>query len=203
MLFGFSTSSPWQTSKRSNYLRVSREIMKLAKIVLCQTELAEAETLSKMLVGSKKEKKTARDRLARLVAPPPKRPFYYCSNEITFLPRWTRDSVRYLGDYIDLLAKHMTFEFTGKKGSLRKSLGKNIYELLQIQTVKSKYGVLLEILQRYNSLLYNPSKHDFYVPFSRPHRFTSKEVVLDAFITMKLAEQIKLISKNANIAASC
>ena len=195
-------SSSWRTSKPSDYLKVSQEIMKLAKDVLSKDELEEADKLSLMLVGKKKEKKTARDRLAKLVAPPPKRPLYYCSHEIRFLPRWTRDSVRYLGDYIDVLVKHMTYEFTGNKASLRKSLGKNIAELYQIQDVKSLHGTLLETLWRYNKLLYNPSKHDFYVPNSRPHRFTSKEVVFDVFITMKLAEKIKLISNSAREAVS-
>lgn len=176
--------------------------MTLAKNVLSKAELAEVNILSKMLVGTKKEKKTARDRLTKLVAPPPKRPLYYCSHEITFLPRWTRDSVRYLGDYIDILVKHMVYEFTGKKASLQRSLGRNVFELSRIEKIKSQHGILFETLRLYNELLYNPSKHDFYVPYSRPHRFTSKEVILDAFITMKLADQIKSISKKAKLAVS-
>lgn len=57
---------------------------------------------------------------------------------------------------------------------------------------------LIDKLKRYNSFLYCPGKHDFKVPPGRGHRFTSKEVVLTAFITMKLAADIKKISQTAS-----
>lgn len=63
-----------------------------------------------------------------------------------------------------------------------------------------KHGLSTELIDkliRYNSFLYCPGKHDFNIPPGRGHRFTSKEVVLAAFITMKLATEIKKISQTA------
>ena len=131
----------------------------------------------------------------KLVEPPPKRPLYYLQHEIRFLPRWTRDSIRYCGDYIDLLVKAATFEFSGDPRVKKYSLGKNLNIL-----GSKKYDVsneLINKLKKYNSFLYRPGKHDFKVPKGRGHRFTSKEVVLTAFVTMKLAKKIKSISKLA------
>jgi predicted DNA-binding protein YlxM (UPF0122 family) len=50
------SSSVWRTSKRSDYLKLSCEIMRFATDVLSSNELAEVDALSKMLVGNKKEK---------------------------------------------------------------------------------------------------------------------------------------------------
>jgi len=148
-----------------------------------------------MLAGSKTRKREAFYRLHELVHPPPKRPLYYAQHELEFLPRWTRDGIRYLGDYIDMLVKAMAFEFTKDPNCKKRSLGRNI-QLLEAK----KYGIppdLIERLERYNSFLYQPGKHDFSLPSGRSHRFTSREVVLTAFITMKLAEDIKKLSQYA------
>ena len=112
-----------------------------------------------------------------------------------FLPRWTRNSIRYLGDYIDLLVKVMAFEVTKDYRCKRSSLGINLRRIKP-----KKYGIesdLLDRLRKYNSFLYQPGKHDFRVSRGRGHRFTSREVVLTAFITMKLAEDIKKRSRFA------
>jgi len=192
-------SSPWKTGDISEALDALPEIIELAKNVLVPIELEKAEKLAEMLVGTKKEKKQAKARLMLLVRPPPKRPLYYCMHEIQFLPRWTRNTMRYLGDYIDMLVKEMTFEFTGKNSARKRSLGANLNRLNP-----EKHGVsadLLDKLKRYNSFLYSPGKHDFSTPLGRNHRFTSREVVLTAFVTIKLATQIKSISKLARDAA--
>jgi hypothetical protein len=38
----------------------------------------------------------------------------YAQHELQFLPRWTRDAIRDLGDYIDILAKHLVFHDMGE-----------------------------------------------------------------------------------------
>lgn len=111
------------------------------------------------------------------------------------LPLYTRDAIRYLGDYIDLLVKAMAFEFVGDQKCKNSSLGTNLRTLKPV-----KYKVpseLLAKLSKYNSFLYQPGKHDFNIPSGRSHRFTSKEVVFTSFITMKLADDIKKLSQFA------
>jgi hypothetical protein len=112
-----------------------------------------------------------------------------------FLPRWTRNGIRYLGDYIDLLVKALAFEITKDPHCTQSSLGANIHKLSP-----KKHGIpqeLVDKLKKYNSFLYQPGKHDFNIPHGRSHRFTSKEAVFTAFITMKLADEIKKLSQHA------
>jgi hypothetical protein len=186
-------SSPWKTGHKDKTLQALPEIVKLAKDTLTFENFEEAEKISKMLVSGKKDRKYARYRLAVLVRPPPSRPLMYLMPLMLKLPRQTRDPIRYLGDYIDLLIKEMTFEFVGGKSRTR-SLGKNIWNLKKDKAIPS---ILLDKLERYNNFLYNPGKHDFSLPPGRKHRFTSREVVLTAYITMKLAEEILSISNLA------
>lgn len=55
--------------------------------------------------------------------------------------------------------------------------------------------IFLGLLKRYNSFLYRPGKHDFKLPTGRKgHRFTSREVVLTAYVTMNLAGRIRAIT---------
>ena len=170
-------------------------VIELAEDTLTPSELDEAERISIMLAGSKRQRREAIYYLMKLVSPPPKRPLYYAEMEMRGLPRWTRDAIRYLGDYIDLLVKSMVFEYTKDNRCKEYSLGRNI-RMLKLR----KHGIppeLIDQLKRYNSFLYRPGKHDFRVPPGRGHRFTSKEVVLTAFITMRLADEIKELSQSA------
>lgn len=130
-----------------------------------------------------------------MVEPPPKRPLYYAQAELRYLPRWTRNAIKYLGDYIDLLVKAMAFEFTKDQRCKESSLGVNIRRLNSKKHSISQARV--DRIAKYNSFLYLPGKHDFSIPAGRSHRFTCKEVVLTVFITMKLAEDIKKISNFA------
>lgn len=193
-------SSRWKTGRRWEALDALPFIVELARDTLDSNVLEEAENLAIMLVGSKGQKRRARARLMEIVAPPPKRPLYYLKHEICFLPRWTRDTIRYCGDYIDLLVKEMTYEFTGDSRVREYSLGRNLRILKP-----RNHGIpseLIDKLKRYNSFLYRPGKHDFILPRGRGHRFTSKEAVLTAFVTMKLADEIKLISQLAEEVSS-
>lgn len=86
-----------------------------------------------------------------------------------------------------------TYE-VAKGKARRSSLGVNVKILRKTKSVPSD---LVERLQRYNDFLYTPGKHDFSLPPGRKHRFTSKEVVLSAYISIDLAERIKSLSKLA------
>jgi hypothetical protein len=169
------------------------DILELAREVLPLDKLKEAMEICEMIGGSKKQREFAKARIRLLVAPPPKRPLHYLMQEMRFLPRDTRDCIRYLGDYIDLLTKELAFENLGGN-TRRNSLGRNA-KLLAERTVGLKD--LGSKLQRYGSVLYTPGKHDFTLPPGREHRFTAKEVVLAAYVTVELAERIKSVSKSA------
>ena len=188
-------SSPYSTGRKSEMLWALPIVIQLAEDTLTPSELYEAERIAIMLAGSKSKRREAIHFLMKFVSPPPKRPLYYAQGEMRVLPRWTRDGIRYLGDYVDLLIKAMTFEYTRDHRCKKYSLGRNLRMLKP-----RKHGIsqeLIDKLKRYNSFLYRPGKHDFSVPPGRGHRFTSKEVVLTAFITMKLAGEIKRISQFA------
>jgi len=186
-------SSPWTTGLKVEALKALPEIVELARDTLPPEKLKEANEIAQMLAGSKSQKRYARAKLALLVKPPPTRPLLYLLPLIMQLPRLTRDCIRYLGDYIDLLTKEMAFEFVG--GRARKnSLGVNVKVLEKSKSIPSD---LTEKLQRYNNFLYSPGKHDFSLPPGRKHRFTSKEVVLTSYISVELAERIKSHSKLA------
>jgi hypothetical protein len=188
--------SPYLTGNKYEVLCALPVVYELAKNVLSPSQLEEAEQISLMLAGSKKQKRDAVFRLTEIVAPPSKRPLYYAQHELEYLPRWTRNGIRYLGDYIDLLIKAMAFEFTKDPRCKQSSLGVNVRKLSP-----KKHGIppeLVDKLTKYNSFLYQPGKHDFNIQHGRSHRFTSKEVVLTAFITMKLAEDVKKLSQFAS-----
>jgi len=183
------------TSKVSEYLLASKEIIALAQELLSEDACIEAERLATMLAGTRRQKNTARQRLIAMVSPPPKRPMYYCQHEVQFLPRWTRNTLRYLGDLIDMLVKAASYEKTRDNRIFTKSLGLAINIFAGYYSENSD---LAELLKRYNNLLYRESKHDFKLPISRKeHRFTSREVVLSIFITTELVSRIMKISRFA------
>lgn len=189
-------SSHYRTGNKNEVLRALPVVCDLAKDVLSPSEFEEAEEVAFKFIGNKTKKREAIWRITELVGHTPKRPLYYAQHELEYLPRWTRDGIRYLGDYIDLLVKAMAFEGTRDKQCLKSSLGINVKKLSP-----KKYEIpseLIDKLARYNSFLYQPGKHDFHVPQGQSHRFTCKEVVLTAFITMKLAEEIRKLSQHAD-----
>jgi hypothetical protein len=189
-------SSPYLTGNKNEILWALPVVCDLAKDVLSPSEFEEAEEVAFKFIGNKTRKREAIWQITEMVGSTPKRPLYYAQHELMYLPRWTRDGIRYLGDYIDLLVKAMAFEVTKDERCLRSSLGVNVRRLSA-----SKCGIpsgLIDKLARYNSFLYQPGKHDFHVPRGQSHRFTCKEVVLTAFITMKLADEIRKLSPHAD-----
>ena len=186
-------SSPWRSGLKHEAMDALPEIIELAKNTLTIGQLADAEKISNMLLGSKKTRQLARYKLALLLPHKPTRPLLYLIPIIMNLPRETRDCIRYSGDYIDLIVKEMAYEFLN--GQARKnSLGINVKNLKNVASVPSD---LVDKLQRYNNFLYSPGKHDFSLPAGRAHRFTSKEAVLTIFISVELGERIKSVSKLA------
>lgn len=185
-----------RTAKASEHLLADREIVSLAKEILSEREYLEAEELAKRLTKTKREKDSARVKLMELVKPPPKRPVYYAQYEMHRLPRWTRDALRYLGDFIDILVKSAVYEKTRDTRIFHFSLGPAI-DKFQIYWPDSKR--LADLLRKYNRFLYRGAKHNFELPKGRKtHRFTSREVVLTAFITMSLADRITAVSRAAD-----
>jgi len=168
------------------------EMLELALETLSPKELAEARVIAEMIHETKRHRANAIRTLRSLIRPPPSRPLYYLGNEMKRLPGNTRNCIRYLGDYLDLLTKEMTFEFLG--GNARKtSLGRNAKALEKVSQLQE----LAHKLQTYAEVIYTPGKHDFSLPPGRRHRFTSAEVVYATCVTVKLADRIKSVSEFA------
>ncbi len=184
-------ASRYRTGKSSEALTSAEEILNLAKELLPEADYNKAINLSVMLVSSKSVKKDAIEQLTSIVAPPPKRPMYYAQHEMEHLPTWTRDAIRYLGDYVDLVCKHLVYQ-TGKSRLGNTSFGASISML---ETRRALPDNILTWLKSYNKFLYRPGKHDFQLPQGRrSHRFTSQETVLTAFVTLRLVEILKQYS---------
>lgn len=185
-----------KTAESADYLLADYEIVVLAKEVLSQETYKEAEQTAIQLTRTKKDKDLARARLMQLVNPPPKRPIYYAQMEIEFLPRWTRNALRYLGDYVDMLVKAAAYEKEPDKRIFNLPFGPAIKIFSRNWPSESK---LTNYLKRYNRFLYRPAKHDFKLPPGRKsHRFTAREVVLTAYVTMQLGEELAKLSEIAN-----
>jgi hypothetical protein len=173
----------------SEYLLANDSLVSLAKEVLSKENYSEAEELA-IEISSNMNRKEAKSRLQAIAAPPPKRPMYYCQHELGLLPRWTRDSMRYLGDYLDMLVKAAIYEKTGRH--TKRPLGGAIVEFSGCYPDQKQ---LINWLEKYNKILYVDAKHDFSLPTGRTkHRFTSREVVLAVFITMTLASRLTDLS---------
>lgn len=174
------------------HLSVRPQIEELSEMILDKKELEEVDLLSEQLVH-KKTQENAVNKLRELVGYRPKRPVYYVWIHLRDLPKDTRTVVFYAGSYIDCLMKHVSNE-----------KGKNIIRALftslrnNIKWSKEVLGAeLVDILYKYESLIYTPAKHDFDEKKGRPHLFSSKEAVSVCFMTMKLAKQLINLSEEA------
>jgi len=180
-----------KTCPKSEYLLIDERIFYLAQSLLNKTEINEAEELSICLASSKSKRRYAIYFLKVKTTVTPKRPLYYCCHELGHLPHWTREAVRYYGDYIDQLIKHLAAEKLNKPKCLTVSLGGNLRTLKG--TLPEPLYTYLEV---YNNLIYTPAKHVFSVK-NRSHLFTSKEVVFICYITLKLKDEIIKVSQAA------
>lgn len=161
-------SSPWRSGFRSDGLDALPEIVELAEEMLTVEQLERADEIAIALLSRKKQRRQAQWELVRMVPLKPSRPLTYLKPVILQLPKATRDVIRYLGDYIDLITKEMTYELLDGKAR-KNSLGINAKQLEKAKSVPSD---LVDKLQKYNSFLYTPGKHDFSLPAERKHRFT-------------------------------
>lgn len=192
-------ATPSQTGRKSEVLWALPYLVELAQDVLSEKEYIEAETTAVYLVRSKKLREAAMQRLKALVTPPPKNPLSSAQEALKGLPRFTRDAIQYLAEYLELLVRAWTFEVTGEAATKTRSLGSNVRKL-QPKKLELPQD-LVDYLKRYNSFVFTPAKHDFTIFKGQRHRFSSREVVLLAYITMKLAERIKELSSAARLQA--
>lgn len=184
-----------KTGKASEALMADSQVASLATELLPSSLLSEAEGQSKLLVGSRTDKAKARAHLKGILGPRPKRPIYYIDREIDSLPHWTRNALRYLGDYVDLLVKSAVYGETKNDKVFESSLGPAITQFRKAFPRESK---LADWLTRYNRFLYRDAKHDMRLPLGRTeHRFTSREVVLCLYITRELANRLVSLSSTA------
>lgn len=191
-------SSPWQSGSREQALEALPEIDSLAKEVLTTEKYEETNKVASMLLKPRKKRKWAHAKLIMEIGYRPTRPLFYLMPLLQGLPRNTRDCIRYLGDYLDLLTKELAFEYLGGN-SRQSSLGKNAFRLLK-SNLSPEIQDIAKTLIRYNSFLYTPGKHDFTLPPGRKHRFTAREVVLTTYVTAVMAKRIKAVSKKARTA---
>ena len=184
-----------ETGEASEALLAATEILALAKELLPKDTYLEAERMANMLTQSKSDKAAARAQLISVLPPPPKRPIYYLAREIRSLPRWTRNAMRFLGDYVDMLAKAAVYEVLSDRDLFGKAFGPTISKF---RVAYPKENTLADYLSRYNKFLYRDAKHDMTLPVARrEHRFTSREVVLCIYISKELARRIISLSELA------
>lgn len=188
----FTMSSSYKTGIRNEALDALPEIVQLAKDVLADKKYEEAESVARMIVSSKRKREIGIAKLKLEIGNHPTRPLIYLWPLLDGLPKYTRDSIRYSGDYLDLLVKELTYENIGGKAR-RSSLKANAKRITKIPELSE----LANDLVRYCDFLYTPGKHDFSRPRGRSHRFTSREVVLTVYITAELGKRILQISESA------
>jgi hypothetical protein len=187
-------SSPWRTGPKIGGLEALPEIAGLAAEMLTVEQLERADEMAMTLLTRRKQRRQVQWELIRMIPLKPSRPLMYLNPIIMQLPNATRDVIRYLGDYVDLITKEMTYEFLNGKARFS-SLGINAKKLEGATSVPRD---LVDKLQRYNSFLYTPGKHDFSLPpEGRKHGFTCKEAVLTIYASIELGERIKAVSKLA------
>jgi len=173
-----------KTCPKEEYLEIGEDILDLSSRILSKNQIEEAENLSIMLTQSKKKREQAIRKILSILPIRPKRPLYYCHHELKYLPRYTRDSMRYLGDYIDFLVKRKAYDITKNSNNLSMSLGSNIKYL------KREFDdEFIEILRTFNQIYVN-AKHKWDVG-ERRHLFTPKEVVHSVFIAAIIGEKLK------------
>ena len=175
--YGKNASEEWN--------EISLDIDEYCKKVLGEEGYNSGVALTNKIISGGKKKEDAISFLQIELGVLPKRPLYYVTMQfLPRLPSYTRDIVRYEGDYIDFLIRNHIL----KKGFRGKSFG---YLVENIKNLVS--SELYENLKVYNRIFYVPAKHDFKVE-KRNHRFTCKETVLITLVTIKLADEIKGLS---------
>ena len=193
------TSWP-KTAPVATALLAGDQIISLARDVLSSDSYEEAEEVAELLTHRGERRRLGIARMVGRLAPFARvqtRPLFYLAMHLKRLPHHTRDSLRYAGDYVDLLAKEWTSDYVGQVAR-RRSLTSNSKTL----QVKAKdFQPLPEMLRRFADFLYTPAKHDFRIPKGQSHRFTSREAVLAVYVSIELGARILKVSSQARKAA--
>jgi len=176
---------------------VSPEIRELGEKVLSAEQVKVAEQTVLDLSKKGKSRNAAKARLILHLGMTPKRPLFYLNTMyLDYLPRCTRDSMRYLGDYVDLLLKAAVSEMSA--GAKKAPFGSNIARGRDLLSTE-----LHEKLTKFNLHVYQPAKHDFSpLKGDRKHRFTAGEVVFAVYIAKQLATEITTLSARAQRVAN-
>ena len=170
--------------------RVSAEIVALAAAVLGETEYQKAGTLAEKFYGTGEDKAAARCELLEMLEPPPERPLYYAQWEGQFLPRWARDIVRILGDFIYRLVKAAILEKPADSAATFTSLQQ---ALDTFEDCWAEEKELAGLLRSFNSALYQDMTdvaEEGYIP----HRFNARDAAWLTYIAVTLAERITRVS---------
>lgn len=154
------------------------------------------DDLSKKILSPGLNRRQGVDELRKRVGNTPQRPLWYLDVEIGNLPYITRNVVRYAGDYIDQLMKHVAHEkapLLKRFQALRTSLANNI------DWSKDTLGPrLTNQLKIFEKEIYTPAKHDFEVK-DREHLFSTKDAIATCLITMALAKNLIELSNEAEL----
>jgi hypothetical protein len=169
---------------------VSADIQALAESTLSSAEIEQATTLTQMLLLTEDSRQRGKALVCTLAPTRPKRPLFYAVSSLWQLPEEARSSMKYFGDYVDILVKSWARLVTGDPRSLTRSLGINISAIDRSLHPGPDF---LDFLESYDNAIYVPAKHDFELPEDRSiHRFTATEALLTAHISAHLAELISI-----------
>lgn len=169
---------------------VSPGIQVLAESCLSPSEATEASGLCRMFFAGEQDKKRAGTLVLNLAPMRPKRPLSYAVRFLRELPEEARTSMKYFGDYVDMLVKSWAEFATGDPRSQQRSLGMNLDALSRSLHPEPEF---LDQLELYDEAVYVPAKHDFELPPDRSvNRFTATEALLTAGITMRLSELVSV-----------
>lgn len=169
---------------------IQPDILAFAENILDSKQLELAEQLSDDLLSNEEDRQHAILHLREIMGTSPKRPIYYLEHEIGGLPEYsTRHVVRYAGDYIDQMIKYCSYDkgdfLIWKTRGLHKSLGQNLNRLKDILPKD-----LIDMLTKFNEIIYVPAKHTWDIPEDRDHLFSSKEAVYICLMVKNLSALI-------------
>jgi hypothetical protein len=177
----------------ASYIDMNKKMEDFAKDILTDDEYEKAHELSwNVAKGSKQQRFEARVALMKMLEPPP-RMLETAQSQIQYLPTSRYNSVQALRDYMDVLVKAISFEFTHNPGCKEDSLTENIARL----DSEGHYQELVDNLKAYDDLFYDSQGSRLLGTPREEHHFTSRETVYMVFFTLKLAKRLTKVSEIA------
>jgi len=172
---------------------MNKKMENFAKDILTDEEYEKAHELSwNVARGSKQQRFEARVVLMQMLEPPP-RMLETAQSQIQNLPTSRYNSVQALRDYMDVLVKAISFEFTRNPDCKEDSLTENIARL----DSEGVYQELVDNLKAYDDLFYDSQGSRLFGTPRQEHHFTSRETVYMVFFTLKLAKRLMKVSEIA------